>query len=209
MFSSSALQLIRDHHRHFGDSDRPANFLLDAAHGDAIDSTGRDGEKRPEAFVRYVQRKAVKRDPPPNADADGGELAVFHPDAGESVTSICWNAEALAGADDGVLQSAEVGVEIFFPFAEVEDRVADELAGAVIGGLAAAADFENRVGQGVAGAEGGLVAQSSDRVDRSVFEQEQGFDASAFEQACHGGFLDPQSFRVIHVLPQINHLHAG
>ena len=102
-----------------------------------------------------------------------------------------------------------MGVKVLFAFAKVEDGVADELAGTVISGLSATTDFENRVGEALTGAQGGLIAQPPDRVDRRMFQQEQGFDSSSVEQFMDGGFLDAQSFRVVHVRAQVDHLHAG
>jgi hypothetical protein len=58
------------------------------------------------------------------------------------------DAEGGAGADERVFEEAEVGVEVFAAAGEVKDGVADELAGAVVGGLAAAVGFEEGGGGG-------------------------------------------------------------
>jgi len=92
------------------------------------------------------------------------------------------DAEGGAGADERVFEEAEVGVEVFAAAGEVKDGVADELAGAVVGGLAAAVGFEEGVGEGGGIAEGGLVAEAADGVDGLVFQQVDGFSAGAVEE---------------------------
>ena len=86
-------------------------------------------------------------DPFPNTYTDRGELPVFHPNAGESVAAASIHAEAGAGADERVFEFTEVLVEVFATRGEIENRIADELTGAVIGRLAAAVCLVNGVGE--------------------------------------------------------------
>ncbi len=59
------------------------------------------------------------------------------------------------------------------PAIEVRDGVADQLAGAVVGGLTAAVDFKDGVGQDGAGVQAGVVAGAADGVNAGVFQQKQ------------------------------------
>ena len=91
-----------------------------------------------------------------DVDADGGDFlfadgaAGEGPDAGQFGDPLCGNAEVLAGEDEGFLDQAnkvdgaEVGAALAGQVAaEVEDGVADELAWAVVGDVAAAVDLVN------------------------------------------------------------------
>ena len=118
--------------------------------------------------VRDVDGEAVHADPFSNAHADGGEFAVFHPHAGQSVAAAGGHAECGAGADEGVFEAAEMGVQITSARVEIEDRIADQLARAVIGRLAAAVGFEHGVGERGGVAQRGLVAQAADGVNGFV-----------------------------------------
>ena len=73
-----------------------------------------------------------------------------------------------AGADQRVFEFPQVLVEILAAGIEIENRIADQLAGAVIGRLAAAVDFVDGVRQRGGIAEGGLVAQAADGVNGLV-----------------------------------------
>ena len=125
----------------FFDTDWAFGFVADAGDFDSIESTGGDREEAAEAFFGDVDGEAVHADPFAHADADGGEFAVFDPDTCEAIAALSWDAEVKAGIDEGLLDGADVGVEVFAQGAEVNDRIADELAWAVVGGLTATVDF--------------------------------------------------------------------
>ena len=72
--------------------------------------------------------------------------------------------------DEGVFEFPQVFVEILAAWGEVEDGVADKLAGTMVGGLATAVDFVNRVGERGGIAERRLIAQAANGVNRQVFE---------------------------------------
>ena len=104
-----------------------------------------------------VERHAVVGDPTPGADADGGELVFalekglgsggihgggvarnVRPRARESLdASRIAHAEVLHGDDGHLLERAHVPVEVRLVIAEVDDGVEDDLAGTVVGSLAA------------------------------------------------------------------------
>lgn len=119
-----------------------------------------------------VDGEAVHRNPFPDPDADGGELAVADPDAGEAGAAAGGDAEVLAGEDEDFFEFSEMLVQVLAACGEVKDGVADELAGAVVGGLPAAVGFVKGVGQGGGIAEGGLVAEAADGVNGEVLEEE-------------------------------------
>ena len=96
----------------FGDGDFFTCFVGEAAHGDAGYAAGGDGEEGRQAFAGDVDGEAVHGNPFADADADGGEFAVFHPDAGEAVAAAGIDAEAAAGENQGVFNFSEVLVEV-------------------------------------------------------------------------------------------------
>jgi len=85
-----------------------------------------------------VEREAVVGDPAFYGDADCGDLALAYPDAGESGAAAGGEPERAHGVDEHLLKEAEVGVEVALRV-ERHDGVADDLAGAVVSDVAAAA----------------------------------------------------------------------
>ena len=92
-----------------------------------------------------VDGKAVARHPARAANADRGDLAVVDPDA--ALMRLCeraaLDAELGQRRDDRLLQAAHVAAQVAAARVQVEDRVADELARAVVGRAAAAADLDD------------------------------------------------------------------
>ena len=66
------------------------------------------------------------------------------PDAGPSRLARRLDAEARQRADERLLEVAQIDVQVALVVAQQEDRVADELPGAVVGDVAAALDLEER-----------------------------------------------------------------
>ena len=97
-------------------------------------------------------------DPARDVHADGadfGQLAILvpHPDSGCAGFPAALNSEARQGPDHRFLQAPDVGHDIAFPFSQIDNRVADNLAGAVVSDVAAAVDleeFDAQLGQAVA-----------------------------------------------------------
>ena len=102
------------------------------------------------------------------ADAERGDFAFLDPNAGEAFFARSGDVEVGEGADEGFFEVAEVGVEVFATGGEVEDGVADELSRAVVGGLTATVDFDDRVRELCGVAKGGLIADASDGVNGGV-----------------------------------------
>lgn len=92
-----------------------------------------------------VDGEAVHRDPLADADAHrgefGGGVVGTNPDAGRGGVSLGVDAKVSGGLDDGLFEKAHVGVEAEVQAIEVEDGIADELARAVVGDIAAAVGF--------------------------------------------------------------------
>ena len=158
----------------FWDGGGVGGFVVEAGHGDAVDAARGDGVEGGEGLRGDVEGEAVHGDPFADADAEGGDFAVADPDAGEAFLAGGGDVVVGEGADEGFLEEAEVGVEVLAVVAEVEDGVADELAGAVIGALAAAIDFDDGMRESGGLAEAGLVAGAADGVNGMVFEEEEG-----------------------------------
>ena len=132
--------------------------------------------KRLEVVVD-VDREAVGRHAARDVDADRRDLALLRPDAGVVGPVVGSRAGLDPGArergDDRLLDRAEVRDDVD----DAHDRIADELAGAVVGQLAAAVDVDD-VDPALAIpvlAERQLARQrpAPARVDRRVLEQQQ------------------------------------
>jgi hypothetical protein len=85
-----------------------------------------------------VQRETVRGDPSADVHADGADFAPAHPNAGQLGNAAGLDAEIGQRIDDGLLDGPDVSAHVALPFAQVQDGIADELAGAVIGDVAAA-----------------------------------------------------------------------
>ena len=120
-----------------------------------------------------VEGEAVHADPVADTDADGGDFSVDHPCAGEAFAAAGCDAEVGANFDQQVLEGAQVAMKVLTMVAEVEDGIADELAGAVIGGLAAAIDLDDGMGKMRGAAQAGLVRGAANGVNRVVLEEQE------------------------------------
>ncbi len=159
----------------FGDiahADLPAALLRDARHLDTDDAARRDRGKRCE-IAADVEREAVHADPAAHADADRGDL--LPPDPYARLPRAASGGDAIIGEqrDEHVFEAAEVTVQILSAHAQVEDRVADQLARSVIGGLPTAVRLHHGVGECAGIAQAGLIGRAADGVDRFVLEQQQ------------------------------------
>jgi hypothetical protein len=114
---------------------------------------------------------------------DGGELFFgniagrLNPDAGFAGNAISGNAEIGGGADHGFFEGADVPVDVAADAIEIENRVADDLAGAVIGDVATSigfAEFDAFLAKDVLGSEKILLAGVSAKSDHvGVFAEEK------------------------------------
>ena len=101
--------------------------------------------------------------------------AAGHPDAGEPVVAHALELEGRQRPDERLLEVAHVALDVLPVLAEIEDRVADELARAVERRLAAAVglgDLDVRVLGDVELAR--RLRAAADRHDRRVLEEDDG-----------------------------------
>ena len=105
------------------------------------DAAGDDAGEVGEVGV-YVEGEAVVSDPAADGDTEGGDFARADPNAGEAGAAGGDEAEGTDGVDEDLFEEAEVGVEVFAG-GEGDDRIADELAGAVVGDIAATVGFRD------------------------------------------------------------------
>ena len=160
-----------------------------------------------------VQGEAVRGDALGDVDADGGDLLLANaaarqcPDAGEFADALGRDAEVAAGADEGLFHQADEvdGTEVRATFAgkvaaQVEDGVADELAGAVVGDVAAAVDLvelDAAAGEQFVGGEdvgaGGVAAEGEN--GRMLEQKERVADGAGLARGDDLG-LDAQAFGV-------------
>src|SRR5688572_26856213 len=130
-----------------------------------------------------IEREAVRRNPAADADANRGKFLLAArlagPHARQSRHPACLDAEECRGTNQHRLEIANVVMHIAPIRIQVEDRIADELAGAVVRDVAAAARLEYRnaggrersfTGDDVRALAAGLDAE---RDDRRMFEQQQ------------------------------------
>jgi hypothetical protein len=94
-----------------------------------------------------VEGETVGGDPAADVDADGSEFLFgdiagrLHPDAGFAGDAIGGEAEIGGGADHGLFEGADVPVNVAADGIDIEDGVADDLAGAMIGDVSSAVGF--------------------------------------------------------------------
>jgi hypothetical protein len=94
-----------------------------------------------------IEGETVGGDPAADVDADGGEFFFWdiarrlHPDTGLARDSKSGDAKIGGGADHGFFERANVPVNITADEIEIENGITDDLAGAVIGDVAAAVGF--------------------------------------------------------------------
>jgi hypothetical protein len=126
-----------------------------------------------------VQGEPVHRPAPRQADAHGGDLPLAHPDPRVTVLPVrAREPEVAERVDDELLDGPDegdgVGHAAAPPPRHREDRVADQLAGPVVGDVAAPVgpDEVRPHGRGLDQHVGG-VGPHPERVDVRVLEQEQ------------------------------------
>ena len=161
-------------------SARPSSAAIDADTRPGIPH-GSMSSKSASADV-HVERDAVVGDAPLDPDPQGADLARARavrvgPAARVAVTSSCLDAECRTRPAHRGLEGADVGTEQERPVGEPEDRVRDELAGAVVRDLAAALDAQQLDAAGFeVGRRGEHVRRlglASEREHRRVLQEEQ------------------------------------
>ena len=146
--------------------------------GDGLvaDPTGDDHVEVREVGV-HVEREAVHGDPAADSNADRADLAVADPGAVQARDPRRGDAQVGARANHRLFEQLHVAADVTAVGVEVDDRVADELAGAVVGDVAAAAglvDFEAARAEELGRHEHVIdLGGATQREDRLVLEQEQ------------------------------------
>src|SRR5438309_1636911 len=133
---------VRDHGSlHVLEIDWMSEAFLQGGHDSAVMAAGPNLEELPQVR-RHIEREAVERHAPPHREPDRGDLLVPHPDAPLGSLPGRVDPEVGTGTEEHLL---EVRHELFHLEAvrESEDRIADELAGPVIGRLAAPFDLHD------------------------------------------------------------------
>src|SRR5579883_1567476 len=169
-------------------------FELEAGDGAIGDAAG-DDEVEVAQVGGDVEREAVRGDAARDVHADGGDFLLGDgaagdgPDAGASGDALRGDGEVSQGADEGFFEEADVvdgadAAVVQGETAQVEDGVADELAGSVVGDVAAAVDlmdFDAAIGKEfVAGEDVGAGGVASQGEYGWVFEQEEGVADAVF-----------------------------
>ena len=88
-----------------------------------------------------VEREAVARDPARNPNPNRRHLLVSNPDAGQARDARSRNAEIRRGTNQHLFEIAHVAMHIAPIGLQVDDRIADDLPGAVIGDIAPSASM--------------------------------------------------------------------
>src|SRR5262249_33607040 len=110
--------------------------------GDAsVADAARNDEVEIAEVGRHVESKAVARDPPRYPDADGRQLLASDPDAGQPPDPAGPDAKIRGRADEHLLEIANVTVDVAAVGLQIDDRIADDLAGTVVGDIAAPTGF--------------------------------------------------------------------
>lgn len=92
-----------------------------------------------------------------------------------------------ASVDETHFERAEIAVKIAPESGEIENEITNELSWAVVSGLSASIDLDDRVRKVGFASEAGLVPGAADGVNRFVFEEEDGVGNLA-EEALTGEF---------------------
>src|SRR5204863_7797514 len=128
-------ELRDEHFAHLIDGDGPAALARDRRHAAPLNAARCD-EAEVLEIRGDVQREAVRGDPTRDAHADRGDLLIPHPDPPLPFGALRNDAVMRDGADEHFFERGDVLADVAPPLAEGENRVADELAGAVIGTVA-------------------------------------------------------------------------
>jgi hypothetical protein len=108
-----------------------------------------------------------------DADADRGDFARIHANAGEPVAPHRVNFESGEQIDHKLLEPAEVAMQILTAPAKIDDRVTHQLTGTVISRLAAAVDWKQWMREMGRAEQTRLVRRAPDCVNRFVFQKKQ------------------------------------
>src|SRR5262245_24681198 len=134
--------MARDAFNHGAHLDRTAQQFLQGSYSVTANAAWNDQLKVIQ-IGGDVEREPVHRHPPRDANAYRRELFVAHPDANEiAAARLRLHSEIASRADQHFLNVAHVAANVLTARRELDDWIADQLAGAVVSHVAAATGFE-------------------------------------------------------------------
>ena len=167
-----------------------------------VPDTAGNGEAERGEVVADVQREPVGGDPARDPNTDGRDLLLPHPAPREAGDALCPKAVVGAREDQHLFEIPDIAVDIPPVRGEIEDRIADRLAGAVIGDVAPPPAFEDLEAPGrkcLRGEEEMVSAGvAPEREDRFVFEEEERVGDRRRLALRHQGVLDLEGAGVRH-----------
>lgn len=183
-------EVVRETRTDFVERDGTLEKFFERGGFAAGNTTGNDEVEVAQVGSNVVS-KTVRGNPAAEMHADCGELFFrdiagrLNPNAGFSGDAIRSDAEIRRGTDHGFLEGANVPVDIAADAIEIEDRITDELAGAVIGNITAAIGFsklDSFLAKNMFGGEeiflAGVAAEGEDV--RVLAEEKDVFNPSGF-----------------------------
>ena len=112
---------------------------MDAGHG-LRDAAWNDVLKIRKIGVE-VQREPVGRDPAADVNADGGDLAAVHPNAGQAGNALGSDGEIGERIDEDLFEGSDVEMHVLVPARKIQNGVAHDLPGTMICHIAATVGF--------------------------------------------------------------------
>jgi len=109
-----------------------------------------------------------------------------------------------------VFEAAQIPMQVLPAHAQIENRVADQLARAVISRLAAAVGLHHGMRERAGVAQAGLIGRAADGVDRLVLEQEQFIGHGRLDRFARDDlFLERKRIGKSHAAEPANRKHAA
>ncbi len=144
----------------------------------------------------------MRRHPAGNVYADGRDLALLYPHAGEFRDAAGGDAEIGQSSDEHFFQRADVSRHVALPLAQIENRIAHQLPGTMISNVAAAIGrvkchagaFQDLI----AGEQVFAVPVAAQRNHVRVFDQQQLIVDRALLPLGHQTPLQLERARVVH-----------
>src|SRR5215472_4390280 len=108
----------------------------------SVQTTGHDPLKETQIRV-HVESETVRGDPARDVNSNGYQFGVSHPHPSCAGKASGLDPVFLGHADENFFERAHVPADITAMLSEVDNRVADQLTGAVIGDVTAAVGLKN------------------------------------------------------------------
>ena len=171
----------------FVDCDRPPELLRDRRERRVLEAARRDPLGEGRRVEVDVQRVAVRRHPLRDVDADRRNLSrqrpALDPDPGQAFDSRRLDPNGRERSDQRLLEVAAVALDVLAVPRQVEDRVADELAGPVVRRLAAAVGLDDVDLGTLRDVKLALLGASPERDHRRMLQEHHGVGIAPCETA--------------------------